>query len=155
MIRKDFVTVHGIFKGIGEEWVEVPTKEEYDDFRQRVGSALDLADKKIISLEDRIAALEDRNSVPTTENVADWLHEAKEEYEESLDNEKTQMTIMNGKGDTLELEGTKKQIEAFEAERRKKNVALFPKALSFVKIVELALERGLTVKKVTTYKKEK
>lgn len=72
--------------------------------------------------------------------------------EPTTDNKNTQIALMDGAGDTLELEGTKKQIEAFEAERKKRNDALFPRALSFVKSIELALEHGLTVKKVTTRK---
>lgn len=66
--------------------------------------------------------------------------------------EKTKYSLMNGVGDWIELEGTEKQIEAFEAERKEKNDALFPRHMSFIKTIELALEHGLTVKKVTTRK---
>lgn len=63
-----------------------------------------------------------------------------------------QITLMNGAGDILELEGTEKQIEAFEEEWKKRKEALFPRVLSATKTAELALEYGLTVKKVTTRK---
>lgn len=67
-------------------------------------------------------------------------------------NEKTRMTLMNGAGNTLELEGTEKRVEAFEAERKERNDALFPSCMSFIETVSLALEHGLSVKKVTTRK---
>lgn len=52
MIRKDFLEVEGYFPGhAGLESSLVPTKEEYDDFRQRICKALD-------ALESRIAATE-------------------------------------------------------------------------------------------------
>lgn len=114
---------------------DVPTKEEYEDLIEKLrGTQKDFETRfwgiaqKIISLEGRIAG---------------------------PDNEKTQITIMNGQVYTLELEGTKKQIEVFEAERQRKRYAsLFPPHMSFVGIVKLALECGLTVMNVTTYKKE-
>ncbi len=61
MIRKDFITVTGL--SISSDTVtyvdaKVPTKEEYDDFRQRVSSAFDMANEKIHALEERISALE-------------------------------------------------------------------------------------------------
>lgn len=64
----------------------------------------------------------------------------------------TQVTLMNGAGDTLELEGTEKQIEAFEEERKEMNEILFPYHMSYIRVTELALKHGLTVKKVTTRK---
>lgn len=76
----------------------------------------------------------------------------KELLNEEGKNEKTRMTLMNGAGDTCELEGTEKQIEAFEAERKERNDALFPSCMSFIETVSLALEHGLTVKKVTARK---
>lgn len=120
-----YVTVKTVF---GEE-VLVPTKEEYKYFRENVSYYLE-------RLGSRIAALEgDRNSVPT---------------KESPDNKKTKIALMNCVGDVLELEGTEKQIEVFEAERKERNDLLFPSAMSFMKTAELALEHGLTVKKVVT-----
>ena len=71
------------------------------------------------------------------------------------DTKNTQATLITGAGDILELEGTGKQIEAFEAKRKEKNDALFPSCMSFIKTIELALEHGLTVKKVTTRKWDK
>lgn len=68
---------------------------------------------------------------------------------------KITMSLMNGEGHMLEIEGTEKQIEAFEAERKECNEALFPSAMSFEKTVGLALEHGLSIKKVTLNKEGK
>ncbi len=109
---------------------DVPTKEEYKYFRENVSYYLE-------RLGSRIAVLEKEAEKESP----------KEEFEPATD-KKTKIALMNGEGHMLELEGTEKQIEDFEAERKEKNDALFPRALSFVKIVELALEHGLSVKKV-------
>lgn len=57
MIRKDFITVEGCFRD-GPMMTEVPTKAEYDDFRQRVNAVVERLDKEISELEDRIKTLE-------------------------------------------------------------------------------------------------
>lgn len=72
--------------------------------------------------------------------------------EPTTDNKRTQATLTNGAGDSFELEGTVKQIEAFESIRKKRNDALFPSCMSFIETVRLALEHGLTIKKITTRK---
>ena len=142
MIRNDFVTVHGIFKGMCEEWVAVPTKEEYDDFRQRVGSVLDWADKKIRALESRITALEEER--PTEENIAEWIRqaeaEAEFEAEEEVEGEpkthtQTWCTPLYG---WIEVTGTEEQFTTFMKKLKGGNVT-----------IALALECGLSIKKAT------
>lgn len=70
-----------------------------------------------------------------------------------VNEENTTLTLMNCAGDILELEGTEKQFEAFEAERKQRNGTLFPNAMSLIETVSLALEHGLSVKKVILNKR--
>lgn len=123
-IRKDFITVEGYFPEIGDGLAEVPTKAEYDDFRQRANAVFERLDKEVHELEDRIAALEEKSPY----------------------NKKTTMSITNCQGHSFELEGTAKQLEDFEAERKDIEDVLFPGALTLQNIRDLALKRGLTVK---------
>lgn len=58
MNNKDFALVHGYFREAGDadgEMVLVPTKEEYNDFRQRVNSIIDMLSKRIEALENERA----------------------------------------------------------------------------------------------------
>ena len=61
MIRKDFITVEGCFRD-EPMMTEVPTKAEYDDFRQRVAAVFERIDKEVHELEDRIKALETKKN---------------------------------------------------------------------------------------------
>lgn len=55
MIRKDFLEVEGYFPGYaGLESSLVPTKEEYDDFRQRICKVLDVLESRIAAIEKSI-----------------------------------------------------------------------------------------------------
>ncbi len=57
-IRKYFINVKGKFDGIGYGEAYVPTKEEYDDFRERVSKCIDGLNKRIDTLNDKIEILE-------------------------------------------------------------------------------------------------
>jgi hypothetical protein len=62
--RKDFITVEGCFRD-DLMMAEVPTKAEYDDFRQRSNAVVERLDKKVHELEDRIAKLETKKMPPS------------------------------------------------------------------------------------------
>lgn len=47
----------------------------------------------------------------------------------------------------IELEGTKEQLNAFNAAKEAIEEALFPRILSYEKFIKLALDCGLSVKK--------
>ena len=117
MIRKDF------------------TKEEYDDFKQRICKVLD-------DLESRIAAIEELENSRAR-------REFKEEQRRLIDAIfcKTELRFYAG---LAELEGTKEQFEAFEMEIEKENDRLFPSNLSRIKTLRLALEHGLKIKSIST-----
>lgn len=78
------------------------------------------------------------------DSVTETLNQLKSVFEERIT-----LNIINPRGDTLELEGTIKQIEAFEAERKERNDAMFPRFISLKSTLSLALKHGLSVKKVT------
>ena len=91
------------------------------------------------------------------ENVTDALNQLKNAFDECYQEENDdvhELTLMNAEGHILVLEGTVKQIEAFEAERKERNDAMFPRAMSFMSTLSLALEHGLSTKKVTLNKKQ-
>lgn len=100
----------------------VPTEEEYEDFQQRIGKQLD-------RLESRIATIEKMTPV----------EEESEVYKVSL------FSIANGE---LELTGTEEQQRAFEISREQIDKSLFPRFLTMDKLVLLALDCGLSVKKI-------
>lgn len=104
------------------------TKEGYDELVRRIN-------KRFEELESKVAALEDeKKTVPFTDGMA-------------------LLTLMNTKGDMLELEGTEKHFADFEAERKERNDALFPSCMSLIDTISLALEHGLSLRKVTLNKK--
>lgn len=58
MNNKDFALVHGYFRGTDDadgEMVLVPTKEEYNDFKQRIDNRFDMLSKRIEALENEKA----------------------------------------------------------------------------------------------------
>ena len=134
MIRKDFITVTGlsISDTVTYVDVQVPTKEEYDDFRQRVSSAFDMVNEKIHALEERISILESNVEKKHTSNP-------------TVDGKKIKVSLASTRG-PIELEGTEEQLNTFWAERKERDDALFPRFLSFENIVSLAIGCGLSVK---------
>lgn len=108
----------------------VPTEEEYNDYREKVNQCFERLNAKVEALEKE-----------------------RPKKEEPFTDGKIILTLMNGKGDMLELEGTEKHFVDFEAERKERNDALFPSGMSLIDTISLALEHGLSVRKLTPNKK--
>jgi hypothetical protein len=89
------------------------------------------------------------------DSVTETLNDIKSACNECLDDDVCELTLISlGGGDVLKLEGTIKQIEAFEAERKERNAAMFPRGMSFKSTRDLAFKHGLSIKKVTLNNKE-
>lgn len=88
------------------------------------------------------------------DSVTETLNDIKSACNECLDDDVCESTLINLEGDILKLEGTIKQIEAFEAERKERNDAMFPRAMSFKSTLNLAYKHGLSAKKLTLNNKE-
>lgn len=104
----------------------VPTKEEYDDYRERVNRCFERLNAKVEALENG------------TEK-------------ESPKEEKPKMytaTLFSLAGGTLEIIGTKEQHQIFDRSRETINESLFPRFLTRDKLVKLALDCGLSVKEI-------
>lgn len=96
---------------------------------------------------------EEDNVTDTLDNIKSAFNEF---FQEENDDAYTTLTFFNGEGHMLELEGTEKHFADFQAERKERNDALFPRCMSLIDIISLALEHGLSIKKVTlNNKKEK
>lgn len=68
MIRKNFITVHGFFSGIGKDYADVPTREEYDDFRRRMSYFIDSFNERVSALENNT----EKKSPQKEENASKW-----------------------------------------------------------------------------------
>lgn len=126
----------------------VPTKEEYEDLIEKLRETQkDLETRlwglaqKGISLQDRIATLEKETERKNESPKEEELDEDKEgsSYKAAL------FSIANG---GLEITGTEEQYKTFEKSREEIDKSLFPKFLTYDKLVRLALDCGLTVKKI-------
>lgn len=106
---------------------EVPTKEEYEDFQQNIGKQLDKLESIIEALSPRTPAGEEEPEKGT------------DVYKASL------FSVAHGE---LELSGTEEQHKIFEKSREQTDKILFPKFLTHDKLVLLALDCGLSVKKI-------
>mgnify|MGYP003298023813 CR=1 FL=1 len=98
----------------------VPTKEEYEDYRGKVNQCFERLNAKVEALECITGKKTDV-------------------YKVSL------VSIANGE---LELTGTEEQQRAFEISREQIDKSLFPRFLTRDKLVLLALDCGLSVKKI-------
>lgn len=98
----------------------VPTEEEYNDYREKVNQCFERLNAKVEALECRTVKKTDV-------------------YKVSL------VSIANGE---LELTGTEEQQRAFEISREQIDKSLFPRFLTMDKLVLLALDCGLSVKKI-------
>lgn len=122
MISKDFALVHGYFREAGDadgEMVLVPTKEEYNDFKQRIDNRFDVLFKRIEALEGRTGKKTDV-------------------YEATMPS-----IVVSG----LKLTGTDEQHKLFKELREEANKILFPRFLAQDDLVFLALNCGLSVKR--------
>lgn len=110
-------------QGVGEyKDYFVPTKEEYEELKQRTSERLE-------RLESRIATIEkERPKVEKSEVYT--------------------ATLFNTVGGTLELSGTEEQHQVFDKSREAIDKSLFPRFLPWDKLVKLALDCGLSVKEI-------
>lgn len=123
-----FVKVQGVGEYVD---YDVPTKDEYDDYRDKVNQCFERLYAKVEALE-------------------------KETEKESPKVEKSEVytaTLFSIVGSTLELTGTKEQHQVFDKSREIIDESLFPRFLTWDKLVKLALDCGLSVKeiKITNY----
>lgn len=100
----------------------VPTEEEYNDYRKKVNQCFE-------RLNAKVEALEKERSKKEEDRV----------YKVSL------FSIANGE---LELTGTEGQHQAFETCRKVIDESKFPRFLTFDQLALLALDCGLSVKEI-------
>lgn len=118
------------FLSCKEEYFDVPTKEEYDDYRERVNNYLE-------ELESRIKALEEERNILQTK-----------ESSEKKDSDTCKASICSIAEGEIELFGTIAQHRIFEKSREEIDKSLFPRFLTREKLVLLAVDCGLSVRKI-------